>query len=1087
MYSKSKDRAANLGAHASFLLRSRATALLLTTALLSPVMIMGVSIEQAMAAGTTPGSGGSSGQAGVGGDGGTAEDAPGAPDLAPHISTDTPQPPIIANSGSRIVDGVGGSHGQSNNASLVGPPGGGGAGGGPGGVGYRLDGSGAYAITIDQASTIYGGRGGTGGTGGVGGMDQNGGGGGGGGGGGTGVVMGSSMTLINNGTIFGGRGGTGGAAGNPGIPSGAELPSPLTAGDNGAGGDGGVGVAMGDGSTLINTLRIQGGEGGPPAPGIQITNNNIGEGGVAIVGSNATVINSATISGGGNTDATDYGYADAINFVVAPGTANKNRLELQQSWAIRGNVVGAVGGTNTLTLGGYLTDLVVDGHAGTTIFDVSQLAPLTVTKPTADWEPGAQYQYFNFNNFEKTGTSLWQLTNSNPDYVPYDTTWTIKQGTLQVGTANRVFGSGTSIDIQSAGTLDLNNYSQTVGNVTNAGTINFGTTPGTTLTVNNYEGKAGWINFNTVQTASGATTDQLIVTGTASGNTYVNVVNYSQTLGFSTNGYATTTYTDSNGILLVKANQNDPGTSFALNVNQVNRIAAGAYEYEVNQVGNNWYLQSTDASGPGTPGNPDDPTDPRHRGHRAGGGDDDGPGDPGDPGDGRHGRRHHAGGGDSGDTGDTGGHRHGRHYADRGTGTGDTGGRRGHGGNGGNGGNWGNGGNGGNGNGGNGGNGRQPKDPYRSEVPTDMAIPGLVTHFGLAMINNFDSRPGFGDGFGTPYDDSGLGGRDYQTGNGSANCNDGRSGYFKVKRQPCVGGLGYNSSEAPRFWGRILGETGSVGSRSANFNERFQSFQNHGPGYDFDLTAIQVGVDLSHTKSDVAGAYVGVGRVDSTVEKIYGGKAGTVGLDAYSLGGYWTHRMSSGFYTDAILQSTWYENIRARSVGNTDLAAADPQTLKTSGWGIAASLQAGYPITLGRGFVLDPQAQLVYQHISLNAGADNYGLIQFGDIDAFYGRFGGRLTKDWVTGSGVPLKVWGLANIWHQFGSDATTTFTSLGGTNPVALNTALGGTWVQLGLGISGQLTRNVSVFGAGEYNVTVANGEGHSWGGRAGVKVNW
>jgi outer membrane autotransporter protein len=370
-----------------------------------------------------------------------------------------------------------------------------------------------------------------------------------------------------------------------------------------------------------------------------------------------------------------------------------------------------------------------------------------------------------------------------------------------------------------------------------------------------------------------------------------------------------------------------------------------------------------------------------------------------------------------------------------------------------------------------------------------MAIPGLVTHFGLAMINNFDSRPGFGDGFGfgNPYDDSGLGGHDYQAGNGSANCNDGRSGYFKVKRQPCVGGSGYNSFENPRFWGRILGETGSVGSRSANFNERFQSFQNHGPGYDFDLTAIQVGVDLSHTKSDVAGAYVGVGRVDSTVEKIYGGKAGTVGLDAYSLGGYWTHRMSSGFYTDAILQSTWYENIRARSVGNTDLAAADPQTLKTSGWGIAASLQAGYPIALGRGFVLDPQAQLVYQHISLNAGADNYGLIQFGDIDAFYGRFGGRLTKDWVTEGGVPLKVWGLANIWHQFGSDATTTFTSLGGTNPVALNTALGGTWVQLGLGISGQLTRNVSVFGAGEYNVTVANGEGHSWGGRAGVKVNW
>jgi len=40
--------------------------------------------------------------------------------------------------------------------------------------------------------------------------------------------------------------------------------------------------------------------------------------------------------------------------------------------------------------------------------------------------------------------------------------------------------------------------------------------------------------------------------------------------------------------------------------------------------------------------------------------------------------------------------------------------------------------------------------------------------------------------------------------------------------------------------------------------------------------------------------------------------------------------------------------------------------------------------------------------------------------------------------------------------------------------------------VGISGQLTRNLTIFGKTDYNIAV-NQSGHSLGGRIGTRVNW
>lgn len=208
-------------------------------------------------------------------------------------------------------------------------------------------------------------------------------------------------------------------------------------------------------------------------------------------------------------------------------------------------------------------------------------------------------------------------------------------------------------------------------------------------------------------------------------------------------------------------------------------------------------------------------------------------------------------------------------------------------------------------------------------------------------------------------------------------------------------------------------------------------------------------------------------------------EAGSTSMDGYSAGAYWTRKGASGWYVDGVVQGTWYDRIRANSVLG--------ESLKTNGWGFTASLESGYPVALGAGWAIEPQAQLIYQRISIDDGADRFGQVRYDDTNAVYGRVGARLTKNWSMDDGRTITLWGRANLWHTFGADAKTTFTSLAGTNPVTLNTDLGGSWAQFGLGASGQLTKSTSVFASADYNLGLGEAKGHGIAGRLGIKVVW
>jgi outer membrane autotransporter protein len=163
-----------------------------------------------------------------------------------------------------------------------------------------------------------------------------------------------------------------------------------------------------------------------------------------------------------------------------------------------------------------------------------------------------------------------------------------------------------------------------------------------------------------------------------------------------------------------------------------------------------------------------------------------------------------------------------------------------------------------------------------------------------------------------------------------------------------------------------------------------------GPKFDYDFAIFQGGHDLYRVEHpdgsrDHAGFYVAAGMGGADVTHFTGLTAGTDKFDAASLGGYWTHFGSSGWYLDGILQGSWYDIKANGGLG----------TVKTGGTGFASSLEGGYPFWLGRGWLIEPQAQVVYQTVGLDDAADSAAAVRFQDVDSLAARVGVRIAETW--------------------------------------------------------------------------------------------
>jgi outer membrane autotransporter protein len=259
----------------------------------------------------------------------------------------------------------------------------------------------------------------------------------------------------------------------------------------------------------------------------------------------------------------------------------------------------------------------------------------------------------------------------------------------------------------------------------------------------------------------------------------------------------------------------------------------------------------------------------------------------------------------------------------------------------------------------------------------------------------------------------------------------------------------------PPVWGRLFGQ---------QIDNRYRAFAD--PRASGRLLGIQAGIDLwrgslIRDHSDFAGLYFAYGNGYVSVDGLVTNEAatgymlehtGSVNLNAYSIGGYWTHYGPAGWYTDLVLQGSFYS-------GNASTQFAN---LPIQGSGFTASLEAGYPFPLpafGPGFVLEPQAQIIWQEVSFADSDDGLGTIALGSTSGPSGRLGLRGRWKFSDAAGRVWQPYVRANVWHDWGAQATTMFES------TAVPLIEEATRLEFAGGLSAKLLPNLSFYAQAGY----------------------
>ena len=316
---------------------------------------------------------------------------------------------------------------------------------------------------------------------------------------------------------------------------------------------------------------------------------------------------------------------------------------------------------------------------------------------------------------------------------------------------------------------------------------------------------------------------------------------------------------------------------------------------------------------------------------------------------------------------------------------------------------------------------------YRMEVPVYAEVPVLTRELGIAQIGTFHDRQG--DQL-----------------------------------------LLNESGPLAAAWSRVWGEhTSQSNGGAAN------------PEFSGTMAGVQVGQDIYADRSASGhrnhyGFFIGFARAQGDVNGFALGfpdlSAGRLSINAYSAGAYWTHIGPGGWYTDAVVMGS---SLTLDPSSNQGIGAS------THGHAVTTSLEAGLPIPLRANLGLEPQAQLIWQHASINDLNDGISNVSFHEANGLVGRLGLRLQGSFE-GAGAQWQPYLRANLWRYFNGTDSATFA---GTTVIPTDVAA--TAAQFGIGLVAHLSARGSVFATASYTMNV-NGEHRSTvEGNLGARWSW
>lgn len=258
-----------------------------------------------------------------------------------------------------------------------------------------------------------------------------------------------------------------------------------------------------------------------------------------------------------------------------------------------------------------------------------------------------------------------------------------------------------------------------------------------------------------------------------------------------------------------------------------------------------------------------------------------------------------------------------------------------------------------------------------------------------------------------------------------------------------------------------------------------RSFRDYGYDYDMQTHALQVGTNIFDLTADRFTLRAGIAYTHGTTRLDPKAADGYSHAKLYSnsIAALVTMQWTSGFYLDLIASGD-------RHSGDIDtLRAKDASRVRGSGW--AGSVEAGYPFRFDGGWELEPQLQLIRQHIGLNNEVDvDHVTTRFDAFEQTIGRAGLRFDRTWMTDGGSRYTPYVRANYIKGWGGVSKVNVGAEGFTFSDQFAGGKFGQMMELGLGGTYAWPNRLSVYGEADWQNKIGTSGARGWAANLGLR---
>ena len=195
-------------------------------------------------------------------------------------------------------------------------------------------------------------------------------------------------------------------------------------------------------------------------------------------------------------------------------------------------------------------------------------------------------------------------------------------------------------------------------------------------------------------------------------------------------------------------------------------------------------------------------------------------------------------------------------------------------------------------------------------------------------------------------------------------------------------------------------------------------------------------------------------------------------LQGQSLGAYWSLIGPQGWHVDLTASGGRVNGYTRNEQGVRQAAEGSAMTL---------SMEGGFPISLGEHWVVEPQAQLINQRITLDTPYAGSGNASSTDLSSWSGRVGAKLKGSYDI-NGLPVEPYVRTNLWHTVNTGNTVTLDQVD-----KISSSRNSSTVELGLGLVARMTPTVSLYVSADYSSDVDQNDLNGLIASLGVRMRW